>query len=93
MLLLLLLLLLISSRSMVALLSDSVLLRVPPSTEPRRQQVSALRSNHSARASRPIWESVPGSMRRVTDCALVVSGRQARHPSACHRVAGWRPLG
>ena len=36
---LLLLLLLISSRLMMALLSDSVLLRVPPSTEPRRQQV------------------------------------------------------
>ena len=44
---LVLLVLLISSRLMMALLSDSVLLRVPPSTEPRRQQVISTAVKHT----------------------------------------------
>ena len=56
---LVLLVLLISSRLMMALLSDSVLLRVPPFTEPRRQQV--ISTAVKPLSSLYLCESVPGA--------------------------------
>ena len=52
---LVLLVLLISSRLMMALLSDSVLLRVPPSTEPRRQQVISTAVKHTLQPISVPW--------------------------------------